>query len=180
MNSRSFLFCLLCGFAAWGLPSCEFFKELVEEAPIPVKKVYAPGELKADEIEKIALSEVGKREGTDINFRSDGVQDREDLYYVSVVARPYRPDGRRTVVVNDQGEVVQYMTGNRLPKYAGATAPVKKAASPVQAVPRALAPVSAAPDLTEEEIPHDVSPSVFLVPGSRREPGKMLPPAGEE
>lgn len=167
MNSRSFLFCLLCCFSAWGLPSCEFFQELVEETPVPVKKVYAPGELKADEIEKIALSEVGKREGTDINFRSDGVQDREDLYYVSVVARPYRADGRRTVVVDDQGEVVQYLTGNRLPKYVGASTAPKKAALPAAAVPRAAAPVSDDPELMKEEVPHDVFPSVFLKPENR-------------
>lgn len=101
------------------LVSCELLGSKEGAPVLPFKKVYAPGEIGAEEVEKIALSEVGKREGTDINFRSDGVQESEGLYYVSVTARPYKPNGRRTVVVDEQGDVVEYYKGNRLPKYRG-------------------------------------------------------------
>lgn len=141
------LFLVLISFSALSLVSCEFLG-LKDGAPVlPFKKVYAPGEIRAEEVEKIALSEVGKREGTEINFRSDGVQDSEGLYYVSVTARPYKTDGRRTIVVDEQGDVVEYYKGNRLPKYRGrAKSPASSVspascASPIKpAVPSILDP----------------------------------------
>lgn len=141
---------VLISLSSLSLVSCELLGLNAGAPVLPFKKVYAPGEIRAEEVEKIALSEVGKREGTDINFRSDGVQDSEGLYYVSVTARPYKADGRRTVVVDEQGDVVEYYKGNRLPKYSGRpqspAAPVSPAypsspASPTKpAAPSILAP----------------------------------------
>lgn len=139
---------VLISLSSLSLVSCELLG-LNEGAPLrPLKKVYAPGEIRAEEVEKIALSEVGKREGTDINFRSDGVQDSEDLYYVSVTARPYKPDGRRTVVVDEQGDVVEYYKGNRLPKYSGRLKSPTSAVSPASP----LSPTKpAAPSIPERK-----------------------------
>lgn len=93
-----------------GLSSCS---EFAEEAAGP--KIYAPGEIRAEDIERIAMSEAGLREGVEINYRSRGVTDRGDTYYVSLVARPYRPGATRTVGVNSRGEIVDYIKGDRIP-----------------------------------------------------------------
>lgn len=159
---------VLISLSSLSLVSCELLG-LNEGAPLrPLKKVYAPGEIRAEEVEKIALSEVGKREGTDINFRSDGVQDSEDLYYVSVTARPYKLDGRRTVVVDEQGAVVEYYKGNRLPKYRGrsksSASSVPPASSPSQTKPAVHSILD--PKKPSSSPANPISPSRLSLPSS--------------
>lgn len=162
---------VLISLSSLSLVSCELLG-LNAGAPVqPFKKVYAPGEIRAEELEKIALSEVGKREGTDINFRSDGVQDMESLYYVSVTARPYKPDGRRTVVVDEQGDVVEYYKGNRLPKYSERSKSPASAVSPASPVSptKPVAPSIIEPKAPESSPVKPILPSRPSLPSSSTE-----------
>ncbi len=123
------------------LNSCS---SMAQEPAAPARKVYAPGEIRADDVEYIALCEVGLREGQEVNFRSNGVIDRDGLYYVSVVARPYRPDGSRMVVVDETGAIVKYSKGSgapvrSAPKAKPATPPVKEPAGADALAPARIA-----------------------------------------
>lgn len=116
---RLCLAALFCGLLALA-PSCTSLKG--EESP--AKKIFAPGEIRANDIEYIAMCEAGLREGTEANYRSSSVLDRNGLYYVYLVARPYKTGMQRTVVVNDQGEVVAYVKGSKSPSSIDLGAPL--------------------------------------------------------
>lgn len=119
---RSFFLVFAAFFPFFFLSSCTGLKDKEQAGP----KIYAPGEIRAEDIERIAMSEAGLREGVEMNYRSRGVTDREDVYYVSLVARPYKPGAVRTVGVNSRGEVVDYLKGDKIPAASRNTSPAPK------------------------------------------------------
>ena len=90
------------------LVSCVLKEDIEQE---PAKKIYAPGEIRAEDIEYIAACEVGRIENDGLNYGSNNVMEKGGLYYVSIVSRPYIASAQRTVVINDRGEVIDYKKG---------------------------------------------------------------------
>lgn len=102
---------------------------MIPEEVEPEQKLFAPGTIRANDIEYIAACEVGKREADGLNYGSNNVIERNGLYYVSIVSRPHLASAQRTVVINDRGEVVDYKKGWK--PYSSTTA-TKQEAMPLK------------------------------------------------